>query len=385
MANITVFVCVAGADLIVSDKVQEKEKGKGEGKGRIEMSSARYMTLSVGLAGAILFSTIGYRFIAPIIIPSLGWFVPFSQMRGWLYLLPLVALVGAITTLRKRRKGINDVIINVYFPFLILITLRIGNHSLPLMFVVIIVTISYLVMSLKRLRGRSKGLNFVKRARRHYFYLRERIFLFLGFLLFPIILWMVYEEGFNRNQGIIVHQIRSSSIEAGANYPELVLPTPAQWKELSIENRLEVMRHLADILAVELGIPPVEAVNAYYEIKRESRIGFYSPNTSSIYLCIIYLSESSLINAVHLLSHELYHHYQSILLTSLYYLRNSRSGFDYSQLYFFDSLLRKEEANWNYGVDLRCFYLYRSNYLEITANEYAERTVERLSKQFGWF
>ena len=349
------------------------------------MSKVRYIILSVGMAGVILFSTIGYRVIAPEIIPSLGWFIPLSKMRRLLYLLPFVALLGAGTTLKKRRKSGSDVVINACFPILILLTLRTGNHSLPLMLGVVVTTICYSLISLKGFRERLRRLDVPKRMRGQYFYLRERMFWCLVFLLFPIVWWMAYAEGFNRNQAIIIHQIRTNDVGLEVRYPDLSLPTPVEWKELSIEERLVAMRHLADVLAVELGVPPVNSVNAYYEMVREHRIGFYSPNTSSIYLCIVYLSESSLMCAVHLLSHELFHHKQSILLSSLYYLRNSRSGFDYSQMYFFESLLRKEEAYWNYSTDLQCYYSYRSNYLEVTANEYAYQVVERLAQQFGWF
>ena len=151
------------------------------------------------------------------------------------------------------------------------------------------------------------------------------------------------------------------------------------WKELSVDERLEVLQTVADIERRYLGIPHELLVGA--NNPNNSERGGYYDTSHEIVLNLDYLSSCTAQEAVTTVAHECFHAYQHRIIDAYDELDDDLKG-----LYIFDdAVIYKEEflnyidsekdpiGYWNMSCEMDC-----RKYGEDAAEEYLDRVYEYL-------
>lgn len=344
------------------------------------LKNSTYVLVSLSLSLLIIFTAVPYWCLTSIVIPEAGIFVPYSTMQQvFLIVFPTCSLLGALTTLHKR-KSIEDIFINIAFPLLILIAVRVLQYFPIGLLILGIVCVLVTLYKIYDYLGRYQALNVKRRRRIIYYKCRRNIVYLLVFTVVPLGIYVSYNDSLDRERFKIIYEFtykRDERIEK----PELEMVSEEQWEQLDAEHRMEQMRKLADYECSKLGVEPVD-IYANREAT-ESTMGYYADNEDAIYLNVVYLANCSIQEAAHVMAHEMNHRYNYAIIDSLEVLEDA--GFNVKTLDYYQDALKLKEADRNYNRDLKNSYeTYRDNELEVRARAYADREVEELAEKFGW-
>ncbi len=151
------------------------------------------------------------------------------------------------------------------------------------------------------------------------------------------------------------------------NMDVILLLQEDKWCHLDANDRLNVMKTIADIEANYLGIPELSVCT---EVLEEHTMGYYNDSTRIITLNLSYLANSDAHTMLTTICHECYHAYQHRLVE----LYNELDSNDRGLLLFYEaSQYRDEFANYIDGSDN--YYAYSRQWCEADSEEYAKDAV----------
>lgn len=341
-----------------------------------------YLGLSVGIATLIIFTALPYYLLTSISFPgwNIYWSYEYVQQR-MLRLFPGMALLGAVTTLRKKKYTLEDIFLNVAAPLIVLLTLKVAQYHL--MFVVVLLSITAVAVITKCtmiwLDDRFEKMKVWKKIRICYY--RSRRFLYiLLIVLAPMAVFTAFHESRDRSEYLTLF---SSSVEVDAEEEQADLVwnivDEEAWDDLTTEARFNEIQKLTGYFLQDLGVPGVN-IYAVKELTDET-LAYYNEADESIRVNAIYLSKCSLRDAAFLLAHECEHRQQYQIIKGVEMLKEA--GINYEEFKCFSEAVDLYKAFTNYGADSLSYDTYSKNLLEIRSNEYADEMVKRL-QEYGY-
>lgn len=350
--------------------------------GRIK-KNLTYIFLSTAGAMLLMFTVLPYYCISPLTIPSTDIYFSYDEVyRFCLFFFPICSFFGAITTLRKR-KILEDVLINIVLPMLLIVYLRVCNKFLMIgMIVLLTVTLMtaakvYDAVTLQNEWGAGK------RARHAYYEIRKGVTCLLVVIIVPLALWITAKENTNNFR---IHTFfrnytaapQEKLLSANLCYQ---LSGEKEWaSEDSLEDKILQLQCVADEFLGELGVTgvPVKMVTTL----DDTVLGAYSEIDKKIYINKKFLEHSTLPKAVHVIAHESHHRYQHAIIQSLMILEHA--DFPYEKLGYYREAASLMEAFKNYAEDKENYYDYLKNEMEVQAEAYAAVKVSEFSEKYGW-
>ena len=151
------------------------------------------------------------------------------------------------------------------------------------------------------------------------------------------------------------------------NMDTVLLLQEEEWNKLSIEDRLKVMKTIADIESNYLGI---EELTVCTEPLDENTLGHYNDATKTITLNLSYLSTADAKTMLSTLCHECYHSYQHRLVELYDQMEGEAKGL----LLFRDASYYKDEFA-NYVDGSEDYEGYSMQWCELDSDEYADEAI----------
>lgn len=339
------------------------------------LSKGTYILMSLGTSFLICFTALPYYCMTSISFP--GWNIYWSYddvQRSMMLLFVIASFVGAITTLKKRNT-MEDIFLNIGFPLVVLLTLKCLQYHV--MYTISVLTFAIVLSVCKVIDfvySEYFPENIFKRIRIIYYICRKRIVYLLIFTLAPMAVYVNYEE--NSTNARIFFETTSEEEDISYEKPDLV--SVKQFENLIVEDKLQMMREFADYECNKLGVPPVRGLFGIKEIT-DGTLAYYSHVEEAVYFNIIYLDQCSLEEAIHITSHEIFHRYEHVLIDTLQVLEEA--GVEYERLEYYKEAQELEAASDNYYMDSLSMDSYHKNELEVKAEEYANKEVQRLKDE----
>ena len=339
-----------------------------------------YIALSVGIASLIIFTALPYYLLSSIGYPRLNifWGYEYVQQK-MMWLFPGLALAGAITTLKKRNT-VEDVFLNVAFPLIILLVLKVVQYHPAFTIGAVTVAVIFSITSIVDINADmwTGKMEKSKRMRLGYYAARKCIVYILLFTLAPMAVWVGYHEDRDRDSYLTYYSLwANSDDEINEEENQLDIVSSRTWDNLSVESRFSEVSKLTTFFLQDLG---VEGVNIY-AVKEltDGTLAYYSDEEQTISFNAIYLAECSLEEAVHVTAHECYHRYEHEVIRSVETLQEA--GFDCENMDVFEEAVALKKADDDYYLDSLSYDTYSENLLEKGSEEYAGNRVEKLKKQ----
>lgn len=338
------------------------------------IKKSSYILVSVTIAMIIIFTALPYYCLTSIALP--GWNIYWSYeeiQKKMLFLFPVLSGIGACSTIYKK-NDIEDVVLNIALPFVVLLSLKTFQY-IPWVFLVVLwLGIMFTVSGVSNFEnGKGRYCGKAKRLRIIYYICRKRMIYFLLFLLIPMAVWVNYQE--NDNDERILFQ--SNSDESLVNEEECSLYlSQDEWEELTVEERYKKIEEFTLFECERLGVGEVNI----YALKEmyESRLAYYTSEENAIYYNVYFLDECTLREALHTACHEVYHKYEQAIVDSLAVLEDS--GTEYETLAYYNEAIEMKIATENYWNDSQEMDTYTQNYLEMKSEEYAENELKELEE-----
>lgn len=330
-----------------------------------------YIVSSVGLAVLIIFTALPYYCLTSIAFP--GWNIYWSYgevQKKMFFLFPGLALLGAVTTLKKR-NSFQDVLINVAAPLNILLILKTLQYYPVITFGVLIAAVAFTVCKVKTSRGIWRYDWCFKKIRMIYYVCRKQIVYFLLFVFAPLAVWTGYQEYMEADEVLTYFKTEKEEMKIG-EAAELHLVTEEEWEKLTSEERFEEVKKIIAYETEKLGVGSVDLF-AVKELT-DGIAAYYSHENRSISVNIIYLSKCSLEEAAHTAVHEAYHRYQNLLLDSLEAIEEA--GIDVESMAYYEEAVELKKACGNYYLDSLSFDSYSANLMEVQAEIYADEELK---------
>ena len=151
------------------------------------------------------------------------------------------------------------------------------------------------------------------------------------------------------------------------NIDTVLLLQEEEWSKLNTEERLRVMKVIADIESNYLGI---EKLTVCTEPLDENTLGHYNDATKTVTLNLSYLSTADAKTMLSTLCHECYHSYQHRLVELYDQMEGEAKGL----LLFRDAFYYKDEFA-NYVDGSEDYDSYSMQWCELDSEEYAEKAV----------
>lgn len=151
------------------------------------LAKSSYILVSVGIAFIIVFTALPYYCLTSIAFPGWNIYWGYNEVqRNMMILFPVLSFIGAVTTIKKKNY-IEDIFLNVAFPLIILLILKVMQYHFFITIVAIIITGVFAI---------SKAIDFMcseqyptgkfKRLRMIYFICRKRMIYLLLFTMEPM-------------------------------------------------------------------------------------------------------------------------------------------------------------------------------------------------------
>ncbi len=151
------------------------------------------------------------------------------------------------------------------------------------------------------------------------------------------------------------------------NIDTVLLLQEEYWTELTVDERLSVLRTIADIETNYLGIPEVDLCT---EVLEENVLGHYVDETRTVTINLSYLSTEPAREMLSTLCHEVYHSYQHRLVE----FYDTLTAEEKELLIFYEASRYKDEfANYIDGSEDLEGYL--AQYCERDSDNYAEEAI----------
>lgn len=324
----------------------------------------------------LIFSTAGFvAFRLLIFCPIVG-----QSYKASIYILIIYILVsdviGILLTYEKRRNRISAIVNAVgggilYFlcsfwvvtPIAIMVTLCVAAVAVLLYGILVIVNYREAVRNGANPPSPAKWLPSAM--------LNVRTVVSMVFLALIVVVALKPVFGFPIKESPATEATEASSAftstkgEAIANNIDAILLLQDQyWTELNVDERMAVLRTIADIEANHLGIPPV---NICAESLAERDLGSYTEKTRTVTINLGYLVTEPARVIVMALCHEMFHCYEKRLVA----VYDTLSEEDKRLLIFLPAAVYKEEFA-NYIQPDDDFEGYQSQLCEEGSNDYAE-------------
>lgn len=347
------------------------------------MKNLKYIILSVLSAMILMFIILPYYAISSITFPGIDLYFSYDEVYGFLlFFFPICAFFGAVTTLRKKKTP-EDILINIGFPLLLLLYLRVCKEFLVVCILTISVAIVIIAWNIYDAVTIQRNWDAGKRGRYAYYNIRKEVMRLLIATIVPLALVIMVRENttnfrihtFFRNYTTTVSE---KLISAEINYQ---LSDEDIWGEQdSLEEKVWQLQCVADDCLGELGVTsvPVKVVKAL----EPAVLGSYSETDKMIYVNKEFLENSTIQKAVHVIAHECHHRYQHAVIQSLMILKEA--DFPYEKLGYYQDALKLLEGAKNYAEDRKDYYTYFQNEMEIQAEAYAEEKVSQFAEKYGW-
>lgn len=151
------------------------------------------------------------------------------------------------------------------------------------------------------------------------------------------------------------------------------------WAELSVEDRMEVLKTIVRIECRYLGMGSAPQLELAYT--EEELLGQYNHGSNTVTLSYNYLmsAKQSGYGVAQCLCHELYHRYQYIMVDFLDAVRQNEEMSEYAALFLLDDATVYEAELCSYvapSKDSVTYYLYASQSLEQDAEKYGNTAVD---------
>lgn len=338
-----------------------------------------YISLSVGIAFLVIFTALPYYCLTSIAIPEWNIYWRYKDVqRNMLILFPALSFFGAVTTLKKKNY-IEDIFLNIAFPLIILLILKVMQYRITLIIVIIIIVgLFSLYKGIQYIYSTKYSKRQFKRIRIGYYICRKRAIYLLLFILSPMAVWVNYHES-TVNGRILFESTAIKTADENEIVSNYNLVSEDQWEKMEVASRFEIMKNFTNDKCNDLGVASVDL----YGIKELTNrtLAYYSHGEGAVYYNIIYLAKCSLEEALHVACHEIYHRYEHAVIDSLKVLEEA--GIAYESLDYFAEAIEIKKASDNYYLDSLSYDTYSQNLLEILADEYADQEINTL-KESGY-
>lgn len=344
------------------------------------MKKSTYALLSIGVAMLLIVTAPPYYLTSSVCFP--GWNVYWdyaTAQKNMTIAFAVVSTLGVLTTLQKR-VSLEDVLLNVMAPFVVLMVIKIFQFQILFVLTAVgfavtmsVVKVIRFVHSKKYPKGSWKGVRLA------YYVIRKRLICSLFFLLLPMSVFVNFYEDSERER--IIH---SASIEEGTvnDYEEeLTLPSETEWEAMTVDERFDTLAYFTRYENGQLGL---ESKTEVYSIKEltDGRLAYYSSDDDAFYYNVFFLNDTSLEEALHVACHESHYRYAQVIIDSMLLL--DESEIEYGTIACFEEAIKYKDAARDYYFDSLEYDSYKSNYIEEQAELYAKEEMKRLNQEFGW-
>ncbi len=152
------------------------------------------------------------------------------------------------------------------------------------------------------------------------------------------------------------------------NMDAVLLLREEKWTQLSLAQRVDVLQHIANMEAHDLGLP--NELNVKAAELGDSIHGCYYDQTRTIYISLARIKESSAHSALSALCHEAFHSYEYRLIDQ--YSKIDENARDL-KMYRRISQYAAELSEYTYGNE--DFSKYFDQYCEVDSRDYAKKAV----------
>lgn len=343
------------------------------------ITKGSYILLSVSIAALIICTALPYYLLTSISFPGFSIFWSYEHVqRRMLWLFPVLALFGAITTLKKK-VTFEDLFINCIQGLTILLGLKAAQYYMPVVTITIAALLVFVSLIIKSVWHNSlyKNTNTFKKIRISY-YKSRRVAAYLLLLVFTPLGIMVgfKENGRQSRLNLLYYSLYAEETDStDIDSLQLNIVTTETWENLSTESRFNELEKAASYFLTERGVNNGTNLYAVKELT-DGTLAYYNDRENSISFNVSYLSECTLEEALEVTAHECYHKYEHELIRSIQTLEEL--GFNCCSMPFYIEAVELEKADNSYGLDSLTWEGYSTNKLETDANKYAAMMLDHL-------
>lgn len=151
-----------------------------------QLDNSTYILLSVGLSLLLSFTAAPYYCVSSIVITDWDIYLSYTTVcMAFLTSAPVLSTLNALITLTKKKKNLEDIFLNIIFPFEILMMLRVCQYSYIAAIAIWGIILGYtFILSKKYVRRMTKHLGYFRR--KLFFACRKKIIYLLMFTIFPL-------------------------------------------------------------------------------------------------------------------------------------------------------------------------------------------------------
>lgn len=347
------------------------------------MKNLKYLILSVLAAMILMFTILPYYCISSITIPGTDIYFSYDEVyRFFCVFFPICAFLGAVTTLRKKKTP-EDVLINVTFPLLVLLYLRVYKEFLIICILLLFMVIAFILWNIYDAMTINRRWDSGKKWRYAYYHIRKDVTMVLFAVTIPLALAITIKEN------TINFRIHTFFRNYTATTSEELLPAKIHyqlsdedtWKKMdSLEEKVWQLQCVADDCLGELGVTsvPVKAVTTLEPTVQ----GSYSEIDKMIYINKEFLEKATLQKTIHVIAHECHHRYQHAIIQSLMILEDA--DFPYEKLGYYQEAMALLKGAKEYKEDQENYFDYLKNEMEVQAEAYARSKLEAFAEKYGW-
>ncbi len=345
------------------------------------MSNRMYLFFSI--AASALLSEVILSCSADMMIASgMGTFLPEKELHlVILMLMVLLALVAGLTSMKKRKTWL-DVAINALAPWLIVLYGYVLKYKMQFVVWILAAAAVCILSFALEMNRKMACLPLRRRLRRLYYKSRRFLVVFSMITMLPAGVYLRCQQ--QTAQMRLMHFVKDfdTADESELAVSDLYIPDEAQWRTLSVKEKMEFMEYFAETCFQELG---VEAVPFCLSDEMEDRnLACFAYEQNVIYVNRSFLENStlcSLENVIYVTAHECYHVSQCQIIYSLMLLEEA--GFDYHRMEYYEDAVQLAEALHTYGEDRSNYQTYKTNEMEVQAEAYGKEKMAVLTEKYS--
>lgn len=289
------------------------------------------------------------------------------------FLIVLFSSIGIFMERKRRRNG-NNVLVNLIFAYGIYTILTYYKIRTKIIFGIlgiccILIVLSTVLIMTHKVKNKWQYKKIIYRRLNRSF-TNSQVIIAIGLFIINFVFgFKIYTTGAILQSSITpTTQVDNDDQTVENNIDTVLLLQEEIWKDLTIQERLDVLQTIANIEANYLGIPNELNVKT---ADLDDILGCYLDTTHEITIDTNTLLNESSWDVLYVLCHEAYHSYEHRLV-DIYYQADDPA----KQLRIFrTAILYANEFN-NYENGKKDYYAYSNQRCEEDANDYAEASVE---------
>ena len=328
-----------------------------------------YILLSVGLA-ELLILTSPFWLLTNVKIFGNVYILREDLQKWMMVIFPVLALIGALSTLRRRT--FENVFINAAMGMCVLLLIRSFERYMIVSAIILFFEGFVLVHAATAwLIGTDPSL-WRKYANRFLIFSR-RVFVYTTLILMTGLHVLTYQKDYSEERqpektDIVPQETAVSPLK------ELIVEE-SEWDRLSVAEREKIVTKATAAALEECGVREHDLTIKYLFAQSNSTLGAFNEDCSIEYN-EAWLSAASQEEVYDVILHECFHYYQSEGVEIYRKLREE--GYPVDEMEDFSRLRLFAEATDSYESDYFSYDSYFDNALERTAREYAEKRVSEL-------